>query len=198
MDIMKDMPDKCVDLVLTDPPYNVKKKYNKYVDDNIRYKEWCLAWFNECKRVSKCIVFSPGIVNLKMWYVYTDPKWCFCWYKNNQSSPSSLGGFNIWEPLLVYGKPKKRIGQDGFDIKVHIQKDADFHPVPKSIKAWCRLIHLFSDKGDIIMDIFSGSGTTAIGCHRLERNFIAIEKDPDYHRDSVKRLEELRSQGILF
>src|SRR5690606_8383550 len=107
-------------------------KYSDHDDNSINYKNWCIEWFSECIRIYDCLVFTPGMVNLKMWYTFTDPKWCFCWYKNNQNSPSSLGGFNIWEPVLIYGKNKKRIGQDGFDIKIGMQKDASFHPVPKS------------------------------------------------------------------
>ena len=164
----------------------------------IDYNEWCLNWFNECFRISKCFIFTPGMVNLKFWYISTNPKWCFCWYKNNQNSPSALGGFNIWEPVLIYGKNKKRIGQDGFDIKIGIQKEASFHPVPKSLKAWAKIIELFTDENDSIIDPFSGSGTTACACHNLKRNFLAIEKDEDYYKASCERLDILRSQGVLF
>jgi site-specific DNA-methyltransferase (adenine-specific) len=198
MDIMKDIPDKYFDLCLTDPPYNVNIKYNTHDDNFIDYNEWCLNWFNECFRISKCFIFTPGMVNLKFWYISTNPKWCFCWYKNNQNSPSALGGFNIWEPVLIYGKNKKRIGQDGFDIKIGIQKEASFHPVPKSLKAWAKIIELFTDENDSIIDPFSGSGTTACACHNLKRNFLAIEKDADYYKASCERLETLRSQGTLF
>lgn len=198
MDIMKDIPDKYFELCLTDPPYNVDKKYNTYDDNNSNYNQWCLQWFNDAIRISNCLIFTPGIVNLKFWYSNTQPKWIFCWYKNNQNSPSALGGFNIWEPILIYGKNKKRIGQDGFDIKIGMQSEAAFHPVPKSLKAWSRIIDLFTDENDSVIDIFSGSGTTAISCNLLKRNFLAVEKDYDYWKSSVERLEIQRSQGRLF
>lgn len=41
-------------------------------------------------------------------------------------------------------------------------------------------------------------GSCAIACHLEKYDFIAIEKDPDYHRDSVKRFEEIKAQGTLF
>ena len=44
----------------------------------------------------------------------------------------------------------------------------------------------------------SGSGSLACACHLEKFDFLAIEKDEDYHSASVKRLEELRSQGRLF
>ena len=47
-------------------------------------------------------------------------------------------------------------------------------------------------------DAHSGSGSLACVCHLEKFNFVAIEKDIDYYKDSVKRLEELKSQGVLF
>jgi DNA modification methylase len=198
MDIFPILKDKEFELCLTDPPYNVNIQYNTHNDNNLNYSEWSLKWFNEALRISNCLVFTPGMVNLKFWYENTNPKWLFCWYKNNQNSPSALGGFNIWEPILIYGKNKKRIGQDGFDIKIGMQKEAAFHPVPKSLKAWSRIIELFTDENDSIIDPFSGSGTTAISCNILNRNFLAIEKDADYWKASVERYNTEINQGKLF
>ena len=79
-----------------------------------------------------------------------------------------------------------------------MQKEAAFHPVPKSLKAWSKLIQLFTEENDYIIDIFSGSGTTAISCNLLKRNFLAIEKDYDYWKASVERYEIEISQGKLF
>ena len=57
---------------------------------------------------------------------------------------------------------------------------------------------IYAKPGDKLLDTHSGSGSLACACHLEKFDFIAIEKDPDYHRDSVKRLDELRSQGRLF
>lgn len=50
LELMKDIPDKSVDLILTDPPYNIgKAKWDKMPN----YIEWCGKWFIECQRVLK-------------------------------------------------------------------------------------------------------------------------------------------------
>lgn len=49
----------------------------------------------------------------------------------------------------------------------------------------------------VIFDPFSGSGTTAIACHKLGLDFICVERDPDYHAASVARLAKERAQGQL-
>jgi site-specific DNA-methyltransferase (adenine-specific) len=56
----------------------------------------------------------------------------------------------------------------------------------------------YSNENDLILDCFSGSGTTAVACHNLNRRFICIEKDYDYWKASVERLEREQAQMRLF
>ncbi len=52
---MRDLPDECVDLIITDPPFNIGKKYDSY-GDNLKFEEyldWCHQWLNECIRLLK-------------------------------------------------------------------------------------------------------------------------------------------------
>ena len=50
----------------------------------------------------------------------------------------------------------------------------------------------------LIADFFSGSGTTAVACHNLGLDFIAVEKDEEYYNKSVRRLQEEQTQQKLF
>jgi len=97
------IPDKSIDLVLTDPPYNVGLDYSDG-DNKPNYMNWCESWW---KLMPRPLFFTPGMVNLSMWYWIATPSWVMSWVKPNQCSPSGLGGFNTWEPILVYGKSKK-------------------------------------------------------------------------------------------
>ncbi|MBU4444554.1 hypothetical protein KJ656_05660 [bacterium] len=72
------------------------------------------------------------------------------------------------------------------------------HPTQKSLGLCGYLIKTLSNECDLILDPFSGSGSMAIACHRLKRNFLAIEKDPVYFRESRQRLENEQCQGRLF
>ena len=56
----------------------------------------------------------------------------------------------------------------------------------------------YSEDGALILDPFSGSGTTALAARILKRRFVCIEKDAEYWRASVERLEEAKKQGELF
>lgn len=61
-----------------------------------------------------------------------------------------------------------------------------------------QILNDYSQPNDLILDPFSGSGTTAIAAHNLGRRFICIEKDPDYHAASVQRLKDTQAQLRLF
>ena len=69
-------------------------------------------------------------------------------------------------------------------------QDGKIHPTQKPVALfkWC--LDLCSKENDLILDCFSGSGTTAIACHDMKRNFICIENNQEYFDKSVKRYEE--------
>lgn len=68
------------------------------------------------------------------------------------------------------------------------------HPTEKPLPLLMRLVHLYSDKGDMVADFFMGSGTTGVACIRMGRKFIGIERDPRYFDIACKRIEAELSQ----
>lgn len=62
------------------------------------------------------------------------------------------------------------------------------HPAVFPVKVVEQLIRLLTPKGGVILDPFSGSGTTAFAAQRVERHYIGVEIDPEYHAYSVQRL----------
>lgn len=73
-------------------------------------------------------------------------------------------------------------------------KDIRIHPTQKPLKLFEMILRDYSNENDLILDCFSGSGTTAVACHNLKRRFICIEKDYDYWKASVERLENAQAQ----
>jgi site-specific DNA-methyltransferase (adenine-specific) len=68
LEIMQSIPDNSIDITFADPPFNLKKKYNGYID-NIEfndYLEWCKKWINEMVRITK----PTGSI-----FVHNIPKW---------------------------------------------------------------------------------------------------------------------------
>jgi len=72
------------------------------------------------------------------------------------------------------------------------------HITPKPVAMIENIIKHSSNEGDIILDPFLGSGTTAIAAHNTGRFFIGIEKEPKYVEIARKRLEQAQTQQRLF
>jgi len=72
------------------------------------------------------------------------------------------------------------------------------HPTQKPIDLIKYFIKTYTKENDTVLDNCSGSGTTAIACEELNRNYVCIEKDKTYFDLSARRLEAYKSQANLF
>ena len=69
-------------------------------------------------------------------------------------------------------------------------KERVSHPTQKPIQLMERIITIFSNENDLVLDCFAGSGSTGVAAKNLKRNFIMIEKDENYHKIILERLEQ--------
>ena len=74
-------------------------------------------------------------------------------------------------------------------IRISNTNYGSIHPTQKPEPLITYLIKTYTNENETVLDPFSGSGTTAVCCRELNRNFIAFELDETYYKDSVKRLE---------
>lgn len=191
MDILRALPDKSVDLVLTDPPYGSggdaqpertggtwASKYERKISD------WDVSpteeVFRELFRVSKNqIIWGGNYFNLP-------PTRCFnIWRKLTISEDFTMAMCEYaWTSFAANAKLWEFAPQD----------KNRFHPTQKPVGLIMRQIEEYTEQDAIILDPFSGSGTTAIAAHRLGRRFVCIERDSDYYAASVERLNRERQQ----
>jgi len=68
-------------------------------------------------------------------------------------------------------------------------KKERFHPTQKSLPLFEALIEKHSNEGDLVLDSFSGSGTTAIASLKTKRNFVGCELNKDFYDKSIERLK---------
>ncbi len=196
---MKQMADKSVDLILTDPPYNAKNigpngrtySVGQMQLPEREYKKFCKAWIKEALRVGKTVVFTPGISNI---CYYPQPRWVICWSKPQAVSFNRFGGFNVWEPIFVYGSiaKGKRLPRDLIEVGIRNldsgpQKN---HPCPKPPPLMDFLVDKFSNEGDTILDPFNGSGTTVLSAKKLGRDYTGIDINPAYNKIAELRLAQ--------
>lgn len=196
--------------VITDPPYNVGIEYGQSNNDqksNEDYIEFTRKWFDLALACSSVVLLTPGtgrgmgMPNLQMWYKIRAPDWTLIWIKKNAVGHSSIGGFNNWEPIFFYGKTKRKIGQDIYDIPITVQKDVanskgkKLHPTPKQVKLWSAMIDDFTSGGQAVYEPFSGSGTTLIAAEIAGRFCHAIEIEPAYIDVAVKRWQNFTGKA---
>ena len=70
----------------------------------------------------------------------------------------------------------------------------DIHPAMFPLQLASRVIKLYTDEGDVVLDPFLGSGTTAVAAIKLNRQFIGIEKTKQYYDIAVKIVKETRDE----
>jgi len=97
----------------------------------------------------------------------------------NKESLKYPSTFNLWEG----NKYKSNI--------LKYKKDYDgHHPTQKPVLLLEDLIKTFSNENDLVVDLTMGSGSTGIACKNTNRNFIGIEKDPNYFNIAEQRIKE--------
>lgn len=72
------------------------------------------------------------------------------------------------------------------------------HPTGKPLGLLCDFVHDFTDRGEIVLDPFMGSGTTGVACMNLGRKFIGIEIEPKYFDIACERIENAQRQVRMF
>ena len=199
LEVMRGMPDRSVDAVVTDPPYNLGIDYGALTDDRKdNYEEWCEDWFFELERLCReTIAISCGVANLAMWCRIKPPKWVLCWHKSFSVSHGPFG-FSNWEPVLIYGSTGRHDRQSDYLHATFVkERGLEGHPCPKPIM-WAKgIVSIISSAGATVLDPFMGSGTTGVACVQTGRNFIGIEIDPTYYAIAEKRIKEAQMQPTL-
>lgn len=189
LQVLPTLPDASVDAVVTDPPYNVGLDYADSNDRRPDYREWCAAWLAELRRICRGpIAVSVGQSNLSMWASIAPPTWWLAWWK-----PAAMGrcvvGFNNWEPIALYGKPRRQ-ACDVIRATIKPDKSLAGHPCPKPLEWAVRQVEMLSETGGTVLDPFAGSGTTGVACLQTGRRFIGVEIDPSYHAIAQRRLAD--------
>lgn len=194
LDVMKTIPDKFVDLILTDPPYGIGLLYDSYDDTEKNWIKLMNEFIPEAIRIAKMVIMPSGKINKLEWiYKNYPPNWLICWYKGSTGHASYIG-FNDWEPHLVYGRTKSRLYMhDYFQTKSSPRKGSFDHPCPKPIEWANWIIERATSEGDVVFDGFMGSGTTAVACKILNRKFIGVELSKKYFEIAKNRINNVQS-----
>ncbi len=207
LELMKEIPDESVNLVFTDPPYGIGEAAGKnrsrskafgslsHAPHNTRKriipaKDYGFAaWDNSCpdqKAFSEIFRISQNQIIFGGNYFNLPPSPCWLvWDKDNS------GDFADCE--LAWTSFSSAVRKFKFRWNGMLQEDMKhkeqrYHPTQKPVKLFMEILERYSKPGDVVLDPFLGSGTTAIAAKRLGRHFIGIELSPEYCEIARKRI----------
>jgi DNA modification methylase len=195
--VMRGLPANSTDFILTDPPYLVRyhDRQNRSIQ-NDNNADWLKPAFAEAYRVLKqnhlMISFygwtqvdkffdawrSAGfrIVGHLVFRKQYTSKARFLQYQHEQAYLLAKGNPALPEHPVV----------DVVDMPYSGNK---LHPTQKAIPALKPLIESFTKAGDLVLDPFCGSGSTLLAAKILNRRYLGIELDANYHAAALKRLQ---------
>ncbi|MBE9178618.1 site-specific DNA-methyltransferase [Oculatella sp. LEGE 06141] len=243
IEVMRSLPDGCIDALISDPPYNTT---NFTWDTKV---DWQLFW-SEAERICKPkaikALFAQQpfatelIVSNRKQFRYElvwekpmalgfldaniRPLRChelilvFCHRFRGKDADSRC----TYNPQKTPGKPYKakssehvcqhygrhagrKTDNTGDRYPRDVLKfnnvsggfrngEAAYHPTQKPLELMKWLVLSYTDLGGVVLDPFSGSGSTAAACLTTGRNFIAVERDPKFHAASIQRLSQIHEE----
>lgn len=209
LDAMANIPDKSVDLVLTDPPYNIAKDNNfqSMGRAGIDFGEWDKGFdlFSYIDYVSRILNKNGSFVVFNAWknlgaiadYAENqgfDTKDMIRLEKSNPMPRNRDRRYiTDYECAIWFTKKGAKWTFNRQDEKYQRPKfvasvESGLHPTQKNLSLMEELVKIHSNQGDLVVDPFMGSGTTGVACKRLSRSFIGIEKDAGYFEIAKQRI----------
>jgi DNA modification methylase len=209
--IQKLLENKKANMIFTDPPYNIgydRENHSWNHDYKSKVKNFCDINFDVVKLLNLInLDIVDGAVYLccgtgqigKIWdwiskNLKRDPR-MLIWYKNNMSISRS-DYHRRYETIMYFwiGDRKFRGKKDGTNQDVWFIKNRVvskyIHPTQKPVALIKKAIENSSDRGNIILDFFGGSGSTLIACEHTGRICFMIEKDPHFCEIILKRWKQ--------
>lgn len=209
LELLKDLPDKSIDLVITDPPYGVsfKKKGQTYLPgDGINLMPVVLP---ELYRVLKddgaIFVFSstPRLHDFLITFqTYFKLHNIIIWDKIQPTYPFSKAHFLLqYEPIMYGSKglfhlaPKKAIG-DVIQAR-NPRGKIRTHPTQKPVDLIEKIIGATPETSRVILDPFAGTGATLVAAKNKGRDYIGFELSEKYCEIAEHRLESPEQQLFI-
>lgn len=223
-ELIKDVGTDTVDLILTDPPYNLAKhsrgniKFNWRKDVNNDIADWDMVDLEPHKISDEFIRVLKPNGNLFIfcsynligkWFDALDHKFdtfqFMVWHKTNPTPKFYKNGFlNSCEIVICcWNKKHKWNFSNQRDMHNFYQSPTcggkerlknPKHPTQKPVKLLEHIIKIASDENDIVFDPFMGVASTGVASLNLNRKFVGVELNEEYFDASINRLNEIKNK----
>jgi DNA modification methylase len=198
LDLIKLIPDKKIDCIITDPPYGLKKA-------GIKNDKDLSLFYNilpECHRILKDDSFFITFFSTKyLPDIFKNNPFTYFWqfilYCPEGSVRSPIG-FTKYMSCIVFKKGDAKLAKWKTDIFRDtpgrmVEPDEGYinHPTPKPKHFIKELLAMTTMENDIVLDPLIGSGSTAVACRQLKRRYIGFEIMKSYCAVANKRLAKI-------
>lgn len=217
LEVMRDIPDKSIDMILADLPYGTTwAKWDNIIDFNALWREYDRV----CKGAALLFSTQPFTTQL-IYSNIKNYKYTWYWIKNNKGNylnakrqplrqveevnvfnkhdyyPQGLTEYNKMRgrgsaaktTMVNYSNRwfQKKTGYPSNVLYYSLDKDK-YHPTQKPVDLLEYLIKTYTNEGEAVLDNVMGSGSTGIACLNTNRKFIGIELQDDYFELAKNRI----------
>lgn len=219
LDGLAAIPDKSVDLIVTDPPYflsmghagsntNLRNLGSEMLNSNRAFNDLaiCTPFYKQLFAEYRRVLKDDG-----SFYFFTDWRGYAYYFPllnaelpvrnmivwDKKSGPGSF--YSFAHELIIFGtykgKTKSGVGTNiwrmaAFNSGARSTNGEKVHPTQKPVEILMKMIEDSSEPADVVLDTFMGSGTTAVACVKTGRNFIGFELDDRYHAIAMRRIAD--------
>lgn len=204
---MRKLPNRCVDLIVTDPPYLMNYRSNRrtatekfrHIANDVDAHGLITDYIAECHRVLK---EDTAIYMFCSWHhidffkiefeKYFKLKNLLVWNKNVHGTGDLKGSYGPKHELILFGHKGRSLLRakrlpDVIDC-AKVTPARLTHPTEKPVDLLKTFVLNSSDPGAIVLDGFAGTGSLPQACAETGRNFIAFELDEEYADKAALRL----------
>jgi len=196
LELLKDIPNKSIDCLLTDPPYSVMNDYEWDKKDDQFYHQWLSLLKPKLKDKYSGFIFFDSRRLYEFEHILRDYfpiSNRIIWIRKNMSMGRVIKNTFIssYEVVFYFGNrdldlPKdwgaERFDTCEFAVPQSNFSDKKLHPTQKPINLILQLVRVGSHQGDVVLDCFAGSGVVGRACQIVgNRQCILIEKEPQYN-----------------
>lgn len=217
LEVMKEIPDRSVDLIVTDPPYKTTARGGTilagmcaekifrdgkvFKHNDINFKQYLPELFRILKKDSNCYIMINNVNLIELLNEVKDAGFhfikCIIWDKIKKIPCQTY--MNQFEYILFLRKGgHRKINNCGttdiLNIPSNKTKNKEgklIHPTEKPVELMKVLIGNSSQENDIVYDPFGGVGSVGLACKELKRKFILSELDENYCAISKNRLSSV-------
>lgn len=232
LEIMKEIPDKSIDMVLCDLPYGTTAckwdtiipfeplwvQYKRVIKDNGAIVLTASQPFTSALVMSNPKMFRQSLVweKTRPTNVFNAKKQFMKWHEDIlifYNKPPTFNPQMRTDGQFIGAKVQREnhdrttgtMGRTGLKkdyvhqpngglffpksiLKYPTEMHTSVHPTQKPVALFEYLIKTYTNEGDLVLDNCAGSGTTGVACQNLNRNYILIEKEPEYIEIIKKRI----------